>query len=42
MTDQNVRAELKKLGITLGTILVLYVGAYIVESRTHFLIKLLQ
>lgn len=42
MTDNNVRVELKKLAITFAAIMIFYVAVYVVESRTHFLIKLLQ
>ena len=40
MYDQNVKAELRKIGLIVTVILLLYVGVYIFESRTQFLTKL--
>ncbi len=42
MTDKNIKAELKRLGIIVGAILVIYFGVYMIESRTQFLTKILQ
>ncbi len=39
MYDQNIKSELKKLGLIVTTILVLYIGVYVLESRTQFLTK---
>lgn len=40
MYDQNIKSELKKLGFIVALILVLYVGIFIFESRTNFLVKM--
>jgi hypothetical protein len=42
MTDENIKAELKRLGIIVGAILVIYLAVYMIESRTQFLTKMLQ
>lgn len=42
MTDNNVKVELRKLGITFLSIALFYVAIYIVESRTHFLVNILS
>lgn len=42
MNDKIVRAELKKLGFSAGIIVVLYATIYILESRSHFLLKMLS
>lgn len=40
MYDQNIKAELRKLGLIVVLILVIYVGVYIFESRTQFLTRM--
>lgn len=42
MNDRIIKTELKKLALSAGCIVVLYVVIYILESRSHFLLNSLS